>query len=127
MKMNLPLFALSIMFIGAACGSDAPTAAGTCNDIDQAICERFLECFSAEELMDATLESCIASRQENRLMVTGLACEEFTESNSNCASGQVYNSDTASVCNDNIRTVSCDSFRADQSPGECENVCEAAP
>lgn len=119
-------FALSTLILAPACGSDGPTPASTCAEIDEIACKRTLECNTPEDLMQAGIDSeadCVRLRVNAR---GGLACTEFTEQTSNCNTGQRYNAEKAASCAEILAQQACSEFLIDPSPGDCELICEAA-
>lgn len=117
-------FALSTLILAPACGG-GPSPTESCNQVDDIVCKRTLECNSAEDLMRAGISSaadCVGVRVNAR---DGLQCTDFTEHTSNCDSGETYNAQQAADCATLIADLPCAEFLAGPE-GACDLICEAA-
>ena len=135
MKIWLRVCAFSMLFVMPACGGgddgggDPPTPAEACANLDMTACERTLECFTTEDLMQSgisTIDDCIRIREDARQMTAGLTCAQFTEDVSNCADGELYNATVAATCADIVVDLTCAEFLSNPTPGDCNLICEAA-
>ncbi|MCG8418543.1 MAG: hypothetical protein MJE77_11425 [Proteobacteria bacterium] len=117
---------ISTLFAVSACGGDT-SPAEACSDLDDVACEKILQCYTAEQLMQlgvSNADECIAAREDDRMRRTGLTCSQFTEQENDCDSGEKYNTDKASSCRDTIESLSCEDWLVTPRPGDCTLICE---
>lgn len=97
--------------------------AETCSRVADVICQKLLECYSAEEraaaMLPATQEECVGQIEGD------LECASQTADNQ-CGEGETYDPDLAQDCVGEYEALTCDLVRdgiADSDTPSCAQVC----
>jgi hypothetical protein len=119
--------ALPLLF-WCACAVDGGDMSGespaeTCSRVADVICQKLLECYSAEEraaaMLPATQEECVGQIEGD------LECASQTADNQ-CGEGETYDPDLAQDCVGEYEALTCDLVRdgiADSDTPSCAQVC----
>jgi hypothetical protein len=126
--MTRALLALAVLCAGGACGGgsddDGEAPSETCSRVAEVICQKFFECYTAEEREAAMLP---ASEEECLDEIEGdLECATQTVDNQ-CDEGETYDPDRAQDCLGDYEVLSCEVVRdgiEDSDTPSCAQVCQ---
>ncbi len=117
---------LALLIIGGCGGSDdgdsTADPASACKALVKELCSKFYGCYSDDEL--AAASTAVGNNETD--CRTKLEGEDCGAEQLKCDSGKKYNSDKASECLSQEKSLSCSEFKnsATATPAACDQVCQ---